>query len=599
MSAAHIASKAQEDHAMYANFAAAFRGLRIPQPELLGTRVRTSFRPYRILRCASAVALVAACAGLAEAVERSCGDDPVANTATVLCTAPSGPCTLSEVTLGGNIEVTSGGCKFDLGGRSFRINKTLQMIGGGFIVVENAHEITITSTGKLKARGDFILSAGEIIPGGLIRLVSSGALVVAGRLETSGDGAGTVELIAAGAVELQPGSVVQENGISSSTEEGDRFADGGTLSVLSSSGDITVDGLVYLNGQNHGAGGALHLQATGSIEINQSVEVTGGAGGGGDVDLRAGDNIVITRPIDVDSRSGGGEGGSISIEAGDDDLEGILPGGSILVDNTRLELNGSPPEGDGGELDATARGALQILGVSAAIRANAGSTSSGRGGSITFTTGDANLHSIGPKDGDLVIQGQVLAQGGSDSGEGGRLEVAAGRDLVLDASSDLSSRTLGGVVEVSAGRHITIQGPISARATSTAGTGGSIGVTAGLAADATLMVTRDIDATGGVNNGRRQAISFASCSLIVASGVKIDGHAGTAANGALGGAVTVLAARNGMELRGTSQYLANPGGRITLVHPPSMMPVVDPAATFNPPRRDDTSSPVPFPNCGS
>src|SRR4051794_12040476 len=50
----------------------------------------------------------------ASAVLRSCGGDAVANTANVLCAAPSGPCDASTVQLSAAIEVTSGGCTFDL-----------------------------------------------------------------------------------------------------------------------------------------------------------------------------------------------------------------------------------------------------------------------------------------------------------------------------------------------------------------------------------------------------------------------------------------------------------------------------------------------------
>lgn len=526
---------------------------------------------------------------VAQAAERTCSGDPVADTANVLCAPPSGPCSATEVTLGGNIEVRTGSCKFDLGGRSLRVTKTFQMIGSGSLVFEEASAIVVTSTGKLKARGDFVLSDGEIMPGGLIRLLSAGDIKIAGRLETSGDGAGPIEIVAGGAVHLQSGAVVQANGISTFVEEGDRFADGGDLTMFSASGTVTIDGEIFLNGQNHGAGGALHVRARGDVFVNQALEVTGGAGGGGDVNITAGDNVVISRPVDVDSRSGGGEGGTIAIEAGDETLAGDLPGGSILIDNTRLELNGSPPEGDGGELDLSADTAVQVLGANAALRANAGTSSSGRGGTVSARSGS----------GDLVVQGQILAQGGSAGGEAGRLVLSAERDLVFAAASTLTSRSRGGVVEVSAGRDVTISAPVNVRALIAAGTGGSVSATAGLIENGTLRVTRDIDASGGASNGRRQAIALTGCTLIVESGVRIDGHAGTAPNGALGGAITTLAARHHIHLRGNSQYLANPGGRIVVEHPPAMTPTVDVGVQFNPPRRDDTSSPRPLPNCGT
>src|SRR6185436_10953618 len=64
---------------------------------------------------------------------RSCGADPVVNTATVLCASPSGPCSASTVALSANIDVPGGGCEFDLGGRALTVSKTFQMTGAGFI----------------------------------------------------------------------------------------------------------------------------------------------------------------------------------------------------------------------------------------------------------------------------------------------------------------------------------------------------------------------------------------------------------------------------------------------------------------------------------
>jgi len=58
----------------------------------------------------------------ASATARSCGDDAIANTASVLCAPPSGPCSATAVTLSANIEVTSSdNCYFDLGGRSLML----------------------------------------------------------------------------------------------------------------------------------------------------------------------------------------------------------------------------------------------------------------------------------------------------------------------------------------------------------------------------------------------------------------------------------------------------------------------------------------------
>src|SRR5215207_3397353 len=105
------------------------------------------------------------------AVARTCGPDPIANTTNVLCA--SGTCTAALVRVTTSIEVTTGGCDFNLGGRALTFERTFQMAGNGFIRVTNAGNITVTETGKLKARGDFVKPNGFIIQGGLISLTSS------------------------------------------------------------------------------------------------------------------------------------------------------------------------------------------------------------------------------------------------------------------------------------------------------------------------------------------------------------------------------------------------------------------------------------------
>jgi len=95
------------------------------------------------------------------AVTASCGADAVANTQNVLCASGNGICSGTLVRMTGPIDVTDAGCEFDLGGRAFSVEKTFQMTGLGFIRVVNAGNITLTSTGKLKARGDFVKPNGN------------------------------------------------------------------------------------------------------------------------------------------------------------------------------------------------------------------------------------------------------------------------------------------------------------------------------------------------------------------------------------------------------------------------------------------------------
>ena len=554
------------------------------------------------------LALPLAVPSTADAVLRSCGLDAVANTQNVLCAAPSGPCDGSQVTLGENIEVTDAGCNFDLGGRAFNVHKSLRMTGLGFIRVTNAGDITITATGRLEARGDFVEPNGFIIRGGLISLTSAGTITLLDRsqIDVSGDAAGTIQLTATGAngagvgVDLQATSVLRGQGISSSTDTGDRFADGGILNVTASAGSIIDNATINMSGANGALGGDVTLRAGRDITVGELLDATGGASDGGSVDLLAGDNVVITKTVTVDSRLGGGYGGTITLTAGADQIGGVVTGGSLTVNDATLELNGSDAEtsgGDGGDLEATAKGALQFIGTRAKIRANAGTLFDGYGGTIFLSSGDGNPNVLGPLDGDLSLAGIVTAMAGGTDGDGGTFDVVAGRNLTLTARVDVSGRSVGGDVTGEAGGAILLDGSITAPATTATGEGGFVDFTAGLASYAGLTLAQAINASGGVSNGGGQGISLAGCTLTVNSGVSVDGHAGVDALNRLGGADIELIARGLMQVQASSQHLAYPGGSVLTTHPPGQNPVIGAGVVFDPPRTDNPTLLALYPNC--
>ena len=565
---------------------------------------------WRGARCAVAAigGFLLALPSSAFAVSRSCGLDPLANTQNVLCAAPSGPCTATTVTLGENIEITDAGCAFDLGGRALNVQKSLQMTGLGFIRVTNAGDITITATGRLKARGDLVEPTGFIIQGGLVSLTSAGTITMLDRaqIDVSGDGAGSIRLIATGTngagvgIDLQTGSVLSGQGISSFTDTGDRFADGGVVDVTATSGGIVDNATINLSGANGAMGGEVTMQAARDIIVGQTMDVTGGASDGGSVDLYCGDNITITKTISVDSRLGGGYGGIISLEAGEDQLGGVVPGGAVTVSDATLSLDGSDAEtfgGDGGDLEVSANGPVQFIGVRTAIRASGGTLFDGSGGTVFLSSGDLNPNVLGPLDGDLSVAGIVTAGSGGIAGDGGSFDMSAGRNLTLTARLNVSGRDAGGDVTGDAGGAILLNGVITATATNAAGGGGFVDFTAGLASYAGLTVAQDVLASGGASSGGGQSIGLAGCTLTVNGGVKVDGRGGVDASGRPGGSDIDLIARGLMQLQASSQYLANPGATVVATHPPAQSPVIGTGVVFDPSLIDDPRVSGPYPNC--
>ncbi|MEO6029535.1 MAG: hypothetical protein ABIR79_21940 [Candidatus Binatia bacterium] len=553
--------------------------------------------------CALVSVLLALPVVRASAVTRSCGSDLVANTQSVLCTA--GTCSASAVRVTTAIEIPAGGCEFDLGGRSLSIERTIQVNGLGWFVVGNAGDVTLTATGRVKARGDYVKPNGFVIGGGLISFVSASTIDIAGSFDVSGDSAGTIRLDAQRDVTLRSGSSVTGNGISASADEGQKYADGGTLEIAAHTGSVVIAGDVSLSGANQATGGTLDVTAGRDVTVSRSLDLSGGGADGGELDVTAGDALVINAGIDVRSRVGGGYGGVIALAAGEDAIGGVVLGGTVDVNGASLILQGSAGDtfgGDGGELDVTAYGRVRFFGAGVTIRADAGTNFDGSAGRFTIDAGDVDPNVIGPTDGDILLGGVITMRSGTTGGEGGEVSVSAGRDLVFTASLDASGNDTGGDVSVDAGRTMTIGGSITVRALSAGAEGGFVDLVAGVASDegglGVLNVQIDVLASSGSSNGGGQSLSLAGCGIAVAPNVKIDGSGGVNPNNQMaGGSDVTLIARRPMQLGAGSRYLAGPGGTVTTVHPAGQLPIVGAGVVFTPARRDEVNATGPYPGC--
>jgi hypothetical protein len=541
-------------------------------------------------------------AGDAHAVSETCTANALQNTADVLCA--NGVCTAALVRLTEPIEVTNSGCEFDLGGRALSIEKNFQ-IKRTFIRVVNAGNITITDTGRLKARGDFGLASGDFIgPGGVISLTSSGTIRVDGQIDVTGDSAGLIRLDAAGDVLLANGSLMNGLGITSFPDLGMNFTDGGELDIVSDTGTVTFSGEVVMKGANQGTGGIVDVTASRNVVVNKPIDVSGGGGDGGEFAALAGDHITIAGNIDADSKIGAGYGGFIGLTAGADEIGGVVPGGNVDVNGAALLLRGSYTDqfaGDGGEVDILALGNIRFFGTGVAVRADAGTNFDGSGGTLTLDSGDANFFNIGPLDGNIELDGIVSLGSGNLGGSGGTVDLSAGRNMTITAAITANGYDSGGEVSGNAGQAITVNGVITASATNTNGDGGFIDFEAGIASDAgnvgNLSILKNLIATGGATNGTRQSITLAACGLSVASSTKVDGSAGTTIAGINGGASIDLISKRVMTIGGSSQFLARPAGEITTIHPPGVNPVIPASVVFDPPRKDVAIATGPYPNC--
>jgi cysteine-rich repeat protein len=539
------------------------------------------------------------------AVLRSCGPDALANTEDVLCAPPSGPCDAAMVTVGANIELTPAVCRFDLGGRALHVRRTLEVLASpatlSAIVVTNAGDVTVASTGKLKARGDAGVPAGATAAGGRIEVTSAGAISLAGLVDVTGDGGGLVKLTAGGDLSLESRSMLRAHGRGSVADQGERYADGGEIALRSLFGSVRIAGEASLRSENQGQGGQLEVSAARDVVVTRSIDVSGGASGGGFFVVSAGDDVTIGGTIEASSLTGGGDGGSIDVFAGDPRLPGVREGGAIRLHNVNLRAQGSQGEGEGGfggSVDLDANGPIAVTGARAAIRVDAATNFDGSGGDVTiigrktdFAPGD---------DSDVVVEGVISARGGNAPGfgDGGEVDLGAGRNLVLSATVDVSGAGFAGALDVTAGGGALLNGIVKAGATSPVGTGGLITADAGVSSGGGLTVTKSLVVSGGSRSARVAVVTLTGCTLAIADRVTIDGRGGVDAGGARGGTAIALASLHPARLGARSRYLAGPGGSIVARHPPGADPLIGPGVQLDPALVDEPSLPPLFPACG-
>lgn len=245
------------------------------------------------------------------------------------------------------------------------------------------------------------------------------------------------------------------------------IASGGTFTVVSA-GDITLSGALMLPGGSQGAGGTIDMQAPGNITLSGAVNLTGGQSGGGFLDLTATGAITLTN-VDLSGSGEFGDAGLASIDGGtvtiatltgrgandgencgdaadidifatgDVLLNGVVDirgrgldcsGGFLDIDANRVFINslllmsGDGSESDGGDLDVSTRTLTQV--ASTAIIDIEGGT----GGA-----GDVSLQS----DTDVVSAGTIKANGRSSTSAGASLvELNAGRNLTVSGTIDAS-----------------------------------------------------------------------------------------------------------------------------------------------------------------
>ena len=458
----------------------------------------------------------------------------------------------------------TGLCRFALAGRDLVVAATLQ--SEGIVRFENSGDVTVTPAGRVKLRGDFMRPADDLDGGGSIEIEGADAVTIAGLLDVSGYDGGTISIDVRGDVAIASTGELRCNSLAP-LEEGERPGSGGAIEIATSAG-LHVGGPVACRGQRLGLGGMFFADVFHDIVIDADVDLSGGAGAGGDMTFLAGGRIALRRSVRA-----GGDGGTVDLEANDLGPTTLVPGGAIEVTAPSIDLRGTSFDGEGlqgGSFFAFAKGPV-LIGPATTIQIDGGAGPvGGDPGDLLLEAGEAA---------DLVMQGRVSAHGGGPGASGSfALEFAAGRNVVLSGQVETSGADGTGLIAVIAGGGAELSGRLRTVATTTTGRGGDIVVEAGDAADATVRIAADLVAAGGAF-GDFAEIFVRGCTVVVEEVRTLDARSGAVPNPP---SIT-LRARRPLHLGAGSRYLTGGGGTITLGQPAGVDPVIGAGVQFDTP----------------
>ncbi|GIW43211.1 MAG: hypothetical protein KatS3mg077_0493 [Candidatus Binatia bacterium] len=433
---------------------------------------------------------------------------------------------------------------------------------GGSVLIQSSGSVDLQGVSGSRSRID--VSANNVA--GSIRIEAAGNVTLNGRLwasnlNPSADG-GTITIVAGGNISSSatPATEIMANGGSQAQRGGGQIAlqAGGSISLATST-------IIEVRGSN---GGTLDLSANSDIVLSQvNGNGTGEAGSGASITLSAGGQVVVAETIQANGgtadTTAGGEGGSLSVET--------LLGSVIFQANVRLE--GSDPDGDGGDIDVDANGDVQI-----AQRVTISTRSNGR------------------------------------EGVGGTVVLSATRDVVTQSQSaiaiDVSGGLGGGGLDIVAGRDVLLNAPVDVSARFQAGVGGDISIVAGDGGKGNLTIGNTVDVSGGPCGvegcGEGGTTDIEGCDLTITGAGRLNANAPAA------GGAHRLTARKQLRVDGvvTAVRTTTEGvdGTVAIFHPSGLAPIlaansVRPAAALNPRPLCTSFDPtadclLPCPTCG-
>lgn len=421
---------------------------------------------------------------------------------------------------------------------------TIKILANGWLtidqgsVVANAGNVTVDATGKLTVNGATISGAGTVTDNGEIDLtgdavLSGGVLNNNATFKVSGAGnaldnegitnAGTIELLAGGALAIDQGSTVDN-----------------------SSGNVIVDGNAALTLDDATVSGGA-IKGAGAIDVTGASKIDGGA-------------TVSISAVTADAEL---------------TLDGITVSGTVITDKSSIVLDGTVKLEDGATIKGasaaskgaiTNNGTLEIAGAATLLNdvlANTGhlvKIDDGQTLTLSGTEisgGTVNNYS-GALGGRIDITGNSTIDGNATLNQGA-VTVESGVTLTLDDATVAGTAIAnGGTVKVDASKKLTLSGASL--------TGGALNVSGTVASSGTSTVTNSsitnnglIEALGGLLTlAATTSATIANAGTLQANGAELDIDHQAVTN------TDMLAAINDGTLRLTAMTVANTGGTVSV-----------------------------------
>jgi filamentous hemagglutinin family protein len=326
------------------------------------------------------------------------------------------------VTVAGTVAATgaqgAGGTIHISGAQGINVETTARISadgaqGGSVNLVAPGSGITVAAPVSANAATGF---AGQIaLNAAVITLAGTGAHVSA----SGGLGGGTIVLNGGNGVTAAQGSFVQAVG-----------ATGGTVQVQADQGSIVLQGTIEANGTD-GSGGIVTVVAQQDITLDATSRILAAGRAGGEMRIESTNGTVLASGL-IDARGHDGRGGKVQllgpyvglIRRALVDVSGTRGGGTILVG------------GDFQGLNPDVRNAWRTyVGADVVLRADGGID--GDGGRVIVWADDITR-----------FYGTVSARGGSQSGNGGFVEISGKHNLDFTGHVDTGAAhgTVGNIL---------------------------------------------------------------------------------------------------------------------------------------------------------